>query len=171
MYYSKALAGSRAVLRVLVVLNLLGAAMIVAVLLFSLLFEAAVVEDFRRDGIGPDPLMVLKGLRVMALVGLAMIPLMHIVLTRLLAMVDTVRRGDAFVAANAARLNTIAWALLGVQLLDLLFGAMADELSSHHAEIEWTFSLTGWVAVLLLFVLAKVFEDGARMRDDLEGTV
>ena len=37
--------------------------------------------------------------------------------------------------------------------------------------IDWSFSFTPWVAVLLLFVLARVFEHGARMRADLEGTV
>jgi hypothetical protein len=28
--------------------------------------------------------------------------------------------------------------------------------------------VTGWVAVVLLFVLARVFEEGALMREDLE---
>ena len=32
-------------------------------------------------------------------------------------------------------------------------------------------SITGWIGVLLLFVLAQVFEQGARMRADLDGTV
>ena len=32
-------------------------------------------------------------------------------------------------------------------------------------------SLMRWLLVLLLFVLARVFESGARMREDLEGTV
>ena len=38
-------------------------------------------------------------------------------------------------------------------------------------DLDWNFSLTRWLAVLLLFVLSRVFEQGARMRDDLEGTV
>ena len=38
-------------------------------------------------------------------------------------------------------------------------------------DIDWNFSLTRWLAVLFLFVLARVFEHGARMREDLEGTV
>jgi hypothetical protein len=36
---------------------------------------------------------------------------------------------------------------------------------------KYDFSLTPWLAVLLLFVLARVFEQGAHMREDLEGTV
>jgi hypothetical protein len=31
--------------------------------------------------------------------------------------------------------------------------------------------VTRWLAVLLLFVLARVFEQGTRMREDLAGTV
>ena len=32
-------------------------------------------------------------------------------------------------------------------------------------------SVAGWLAVLLSFVLARVFAEGAQMRDELEGTV
>jgi hypothetical protein len=38
-------------------------------------------------------------------------------------------------------------------------------------DINWSFSLTRWIAVLLLFVLARVFEQGARMREELAGTI
>jgi hypothetical protein len=33
------------------------------------------------------------------------------------------------------------------------------------------FSINGWLAVLLTFLLARVFAEGALMREDLEGTV
>ena len=33
------------------------------------------------------------------------------------------------------------------------------------------FDLTGWLAILLLFVLAQVFREGTRRREDLKGTV
>ena len=42
---------------------------------------------------------------------------------------------------------------------------------SQPLDLDWSFSVTGWLAVLLLFVLARVFDHGTRMRDDLEGTV
>jgi hypothetical protein len=38
-------------------------------------------------------------------------------------------------------------------------------------ELDWSFSFAPWLAVLLLFVLARVFEHGAWMRAELEGTV
>ena len=33
------------------------------------------------------------------------------------------------------------------------------------------FSISGWLAVLLAFILARVFAEGALMREDLEGTI
>ena len=38
-------------------------------------------------------------------------------------------------------------------------------------EIDFNFSVAPWLAVLLLFVLARVFAEGTRMRSDLDGTV
>jgi hypothetical protein len=32
-------------------------------------------------------------------------------------------------------------------------------------------SIGGWIAVLMVFVLARVFAAGSAMRDDLEGTI
>ena len=91
----------------------------------------------------------------------------------LLAIVETVRIGDPFVAGNAARLRGIAWAVLGLELLHLGVGAVAAAVSTGAASLDvgWSFSVTRWLAVLLLFVLAVVFEQGTRMRADLEGTV
>jgi hypothetical protein len=111
-------------------------------------------------------------MRFIAALGLVGVPLNFIVFSRLLAMVDTVRAGDPFVAQNAARLLTISWAVLGQQLLQLVIGTVA--------RIVWTpahplrvsaFSVGGWLAVVLLFVLAHVFAEGTRMRNDLAGTV
>lgn len=117
------------------------------------------------------PTPVLAALRVVILVGLAAVPLSHLILTRLVAIVDTVRDGDPFVAESAARLGRMAWAMLGLQLLGLVAIAAAFGGSEGGHRIDWHFSLTGWLAVLMLFVLARVFAQGARMREELEGTV
>jgi len=105
--------------------------------------------------------------------GLASIPLSYVVLKRLLAIVETVRAGDPFVAANAHRLQAIAWALLALQLLSLVIGAIAEALSTpaHPLNLDAGFSINGWLAVLLTFVLARVFAEGTLMREDLERTV
>ena len=61
---------------------------------------------------------MMQGLRVIAVLGLVAIPLNHAILRRLLAIVETVRAGDPFVASNADRLQAIAWVLLTLQHRD-----------------------------------------------------
>jgi hypothetical protein len=87
--------------------------------------------------------------------------------------VETVRAGDPFVPANATRLQTIAWVLLTLQLLSLVIDAVAKAVSTpaHPVDLDAGFSINGWLAVLLTFLLARVFAEGALMREDLEGTV
>ena len=168
---SAALPIARVVLRVLIVLNWLLAVAIVAVLV--------VMPDrqwiMSAFGIlpSPDSDRVILGLRAIAVAGLGVVPLNYVVLTRLLAIVETVRAGDPFVAANAARLQAIAWALLALQLLGGVIGSIVRAISTpaHPVHIAAGFSLGGWLAVLLTFLLARVFAEGAEMRDDLEGTV
>jgi hypothetical protein len=70
------------------------------------------------------------GLRAIAVCGLATVPLNYVVLKRLLAIVHTVRAGDPFVAANASRLQTIAWSLAALQLLSVVIGAIAKRIST-----------------------------------------
>lgn len=90
----------------------------------------------------------------------------------LLAILDSIKRGEPFATANAAHLRTIGWMLLLIQLLDLGLGAVSIYARSLPIDfVEWQPSLTGWIAVLVAFVLARVFTVGAAMRDDLEGTV
>jgi hypothetical protein len=70
-------------------------------------------------------------------------------------------------------LKTIAWSVLALEILHLAIGAIVAAVSTEAQplNIDWEFSATRWVAVLLCFVLARVFEQGARMRDDLVGIV
>jgi Protein of unknown function (DUF2975) len=121
----------------------------------------------------PDASRLVMGLRAVAALGLATIPLNYVVLKRLLAIVGTVREGDPFVAANASRLQTIAWSLLALQLFSLVIGAIGKAVSTpaHPVHLDAGFSINGWLAVLLTFLLARVFAEGTLMREDLEGTV
>ena len=158
-------------LRFLIVLNWLVGAAILVLLLF-LPHEQWILTSLSLE---PSPVAdrVVTGLRAIALLGVACVPVNHAILTRLLAMVATVRQGDPFVATNASRLRVIAWALLILQLASLVVGGIARAVSTpaHPLHIDAGFSFAGWLAVLLTFLLARVFAEGARMRDDLEGTV
>ena len=168
---SAALPFAHVVLRILIVVNWLFGAAIVTLLV------AMPTSQWIRTALGippsPEADRLIIGLHAIAVVGLASIPVNYAVLKRLLAMVDTVRAGDPFVAANAVRLQAIAWALLALQVLSLVVGAIARTMSTpaHPIKVEAGFSIDGWLAVLLTFLLARVFAEGTRMRDDLEGTV
>jgi hypothetical protein len=165
-----ALTLSEIVLRILIVLNWAYGAIVLAILVGTLAAERWTMTalGFAPAESGP----MLLGLRSIAALGLVGVPLNFIVLSRLLAMVRAVRGGDPFVAQNAARLQAIAWAVFGQQLLQLVIGTIARRVSTpaHPLHIG-AFSTSGWLAVILLFVLARVFAEGTRMRDDLEGTV
>jgi hypothetical protein len=159
-------------LRILAVLNLVCLLVFVAVLASSLLAEGAIRQALLETRPAEDPHATLAVLRIVMAIGIAVVPLVHVLLNRLKAIVETVRAGDPFVATNADRLRVIAWCLLGIQVCDLCFGAVSLTLGAGTEAVSgWTFSLTGWLAVALLFVLARVFTHGTRMRDELEGTV
>jgi len=170
-HYSAALPLAYVVLKLLVILNwLLGLAILVLLLVMP--NREWIMSAFQLTP-SPEAERLIMGLRLVAMLGLASIPLNHLVLTRLLAMVETVRVGDPFVAANAKRLQAIAWVLLALQLLGGVIWLIGEAISTraHPVDLDTSFSVNGWLAVLLTFVLARVFAEGARMRDDLEGTV
>src|SRR5689334_17665690 len=116
--YSAALPIARVVLRIAIVLNWL-LAIAILILLFVMPHERWLMTIFRLTP-SPEATRIVWGFRGIAVMGLITIPLYHLILTRLLAMVDTVRAGDPFVLANAARLHAIAWILVGLQLCGLV---------------------------------------------------
>ena len=171
-HYSAALPIAYVGLRILVVLNIVYAFAILGLLTFTF-----INPDWMARAIavppGVDEPTIMAGLRWIAGLGILATPLNHVILTRLLAMVGTVRAGDPFLASNAERLQLIAWASLGLQLLSMTIGAIAEWISRQDfpLHIDAGFSVNGWLAVLLTFVLARVFAEGALMREELEGTV
>lgn len=172
MNNSSALSLASVALRILVVLNwVLGAAIL------ALLTATLVAEQWTSTALGiatssgiPS---AMGGFRAIAVLGVIAIPFNDAVLRRLLAIVRTVRSGDPFVTTNAARLQAIAWALLTLQFISIVVGVVGDAISTpaRPLHLDAGFSLAGWLAVLLTFVLARVFAEGARMREDLAGTV
>ena len=159
-------------LRILFVLNWIYGAIVLAILLGMI---AAKQWMMTALGIPPSTQSdaLIAGMRAIALLGLVAVPLNLAVLNRLMAMVQTVRVGDPFVAANAYRLQAIAWFLLGQQMISVVIGLVGKSVSTpaHPLHLYAGFSPSGWLAVILTFVLARVFAEGALMREDLEGTV
>ena len=168
---STALPVAYVTLRILMVLNWIYGALILVLLLLTP----------NRDWIisaldlapGPDAERTIWLLRAAATLGLVAVPINQAILGRLLKMVATVGRGDPFVRENAYRLNAIAWLMAALQVLSMVIGVIGKAISTpaHPVHLDAGFSVNGWLAVILTFVLARVFAEGALMREDLEGTV
>jgi hypothetical protein len=172
MNHSTTLPATSAILRTLIVLNWIFGALIFALLAIS--FQA---EEWTWRALGVGAVAghegVVAGMRAIMAIGILGTPIAQAVLSRLLRIVESVRTGQPFTTDNAARLRTIAWALLGIEVLHICVIAIASAVSTQDVplRISGDFQLSGWLAILLLFVLAQVFLEGTRMREDLEGTV
>ena len=172
MKRSTALPAAWIALRILIVLNWIYAAIVLAILV-GLFANPQWTLTALGGSPTPETEPLLIGMRAIAVLGLLAVPLNLALLKRLVAMVATVRAGDPFVASNAYRLNAIAWIILGQQLLSLIIGLIGKAVSTpaHPLHLNAGFSPSGWLAVLLTFVLARVFVVGTHMREDLEGMV
>ena len=143
-------------------------AIVVALLMAGVpAIEARILRAF------PDSAEAVSRFTMLAMIaGMAVGVAAHVVFRKLVAIVDTVAHGAPFSAVNADRLRAIAWALLAIQLLDIAYGVSAINVSEATGEyFGWNPTIGGWLAVLLLFVLARVFRQGADMQDELAATV
>lgn len=164
---ANALAVARPIIQGLTILNLFYAVCIAALLVASF-FIKGWPETPLGDFASMHPQLP-NGLRAIVVIGIVGAAIVHTILRRLLAIVDTVRSGDPFIMENARRLHAIAWRVLALEVLRVIVAAIAATVWAP-GRVD-AFSIASWFAVLLLFVLAGVFAQGARMRADLEGTV
>jgi hypothetical protein len=113
------------------------------------------------------------GMRAVIAAGIVSVPVAWLILRELARIVETVRAREPFSFENAQRVRTIAWALLALQMAEVGVSLIGRAISAPETELKLgsPFAVTGWLAVILLFVLAGVFREGAAMRADLEGTV
>jgi hypothetical protein len=165
---SPALAVVRPVILFLTGLNLFYAASLATLLVFSFFIDGWPGRPLGIDMVTAHP-WVGVALRTIVVIGIVGAALVHAILRRLAAIVDTVRGGDPFIADNVRRLRVIAWCVLAGEGLRLLVAAIV--MATYKPFEVDGFSFAPWLAVLLLFVLAGVFARGAQMRADLEGTV
>jgi len=160
-------------LRALVVLNIAVGLLLLGLLAFTFTNEALFVSSTMKRFPDADAEGVLLAARwSLAFIGPVMV-VAHILFRKLLAILASVADGDPFTPVNANRLQTVAWCLLALQLCDIGFGVTSSLLDKAAGEGVggWSFGLTGWVAVLLVFVLARVFREGTRLRDEAELTI
>lgn len=82
----------------------------------------------------------------------------------------TLTAGDPFHPDNVNRLRLIGLMLAGLELGRYAVWAASAWLPGVKT-VEPTLSLTAWFSVLVVFVLAEVFREGARLRREAELTI
>lgn len=92
---------------------------------------------------------------------------------RLLEILRTLRFGSPFVRENAVRLKRIGWALLIGEAAKFCIGfvtlvvASGADLDESHSDLR----VEVWIIILAVFVLAEVFQEGARIKEEQDYTV
>jgi len=136
--------------------------------------DAAIRAEF-GPGITAMPTASVLGLLALALLFVAAL---FAFLGKLRGIIASVAEGDPFVPENADRLTAMAWLMVGVYVLAgmaVLVASLVAEWASQFEEIRFAgtvgFDLGSILLILTLFILARVFRQGAAMRADLEGTV
>ena len=95
-----------------------------------------------------------------------------LIVNRLRRVFETLVMGDPFRPANVRRLRIVGLALIGLEAMGYLVRLSVAWLMPEAREvITYSISLSGWFAILAVFVLAEVFREGARLRGDAELTI
>ena len=95
-----------------------------------------------------------------------------IILKQLKLICQTLLQGDPFVPANAQRLRIIWIAVACAEVLRLVVGFVLSSMQSQNGEtMTLDLRIYIWFVVLALIVLAEVFREGARLRQEQKLTV
>ncbi len=160
-----------AVLRVLLVLNIVFAVGFVVAVIASVPLHDLLAARVDAKYPAIDTGRVIGGIRALLLGVAAAVPA-HVIFSRLVAVIRTVLAGETFASPNARRVRQIGWALLAIQLLDVPLLLIVPMFHGMGVGVDGSsVSIGGWLSVLVAFVLARVFAEGAALREDLEGTV
>ena len=171
-----------------IILDVVFAALWIGVVALSLITLAALLLTFNPDllanlSLGNDPASAARdtALGELASKGSSItsgLLAAALYLGGILVIVGSLRRifttltaGDPFHPDNVARLRLIGLMLAGLELGRYAFWAVSAWLLPGVGRIEPSMSLTAWFSVLVVFVLAEVFREGARLRREAELTI
>ena len=131
------------------------------------------VAQLNKAHPGLDPVTLVPQLLSVFALGILALGLIWTIMRKLLAIIASVEDGNPFVQANAVRLKAIGWIMIGLQIIGVPLAIAAGEVADRFGESDTglDISLNGILAILLVFILAGIFERGAEMREELEGTV
>lgn len=114
------------------------------------------------------------GRLVAALVGLVVFaPGIAYICSQLRRILSTLAEGDPFVPENAPRLTRISVAIAAIEAIRmasvLILAATVDLGEGYVANIN--INLAVWGAVVVLLILAQVFKEGTRLREEEKMTI
>ncbi len=91
----------------------------------------------------------------------------------LLAILETIKQGTPFEKENAKRLRGIGIAVVEVELAKLAIGIIGSVflVLNHEKSFEILETPMPFIAAAIAYVLAKVFEEGARLKEEQEYTI
>jgi hypothetical protein len=135
-----------------------------------LITNESVMDLLARNGGPPETIWAV--ISVIALSGV-MAALGFFFFRDLYRIVASVEGGDPFVPVNARRLQAMGWISVAVHVLGVPLAMTSRWLDQifHREHGGFQFSYFGLLLALVLFVLARVFREGARLREEVEGTV
>ena len=90
------------------------------------------------------------------------------VVNRLLEILRTLRLGSPFVRENAVRFQRVGFALLFGESAKIMFALISSALG---ADLKVEIEFFTWVGIAAVFVLAEVFHEGAKMKEEQDLTV
>jgi Protein of unknown function (DUF2975) len=108
--------------------------------------------------------------------GTAFFFLIWVIMRKLLAIIDSVGRASPLTHSNSNRLKDIGWLMVGMQIVGVPIEIWGSKFSSffgvsHGSYGDFELPIDSILVILLVFILAGIFEHGADMREELEGTV
>jgi hypothetical protein len=135
-----------------------------------LIMNETIMDTLARNGGPPETIWAV--ISVIALSGIVA-ALGFFFFRDLYRIVASVEGGNPFVPINARRLQAMGWISVAVHVLGIPLSMTTkwlDQIFNRpHGAFE--FSYFGLLLALVLFVLARVFREGARLREEVDGTV
>lgn len=145
------------------------------------IFGQDILAEVGEQYVNQPPIEVLWVSAGFALVLLLILLFSYFSIDRLRKILASVREGDPFNRVNGIRLRGMGIAIFAVQILTMVLGGLIGLILSLLGEMkdgeevviqgEFGLSLSGILLVLLLIILARVFDRGAEMREELDGTI
>ncbi|MEP3225020.1 MAG: DUF2975 domain-containing protein [Parasphingorhabdus sp.] len=145
------------------------------------IFSQEILAELGNAYVESPPTEVLWAMAGVILILMLILLLSYFTIDRLRKVVASVRDGDPFIRINGVRLRGMGIAMLAIQVLTLALGAVVGLIIRFLGEMkdgredslhmDFGLSLSGILMVLLLIILARVFDRGAEMREELDGTI